>query len=62
MSKKHKISDDYLTTLEVVKKQYQEYLEVSKIYELPTLKEKEPVQYKPPTPDSPLTTNTFQFK
>ena len=62
MSKKHKTSDDYLITLEDIKKQYQEYLEVSKIYELPTFKEEQPVQYKPPTPENPLTTNTFRFK
>ena len=36
------VLDDYLKTLEEVKKQYQEYVEVSKLYELPIQKEEKP--------------------
>lgn len=62
MSDKSKVSDDYLETLEKVKKQYQEYVEISKIYELPILKEEETVNYQPPSPEHPLTTNTLRIK
>ena len=56
------VLDDYLKTLEEVKKQYQQYVEVSKLYELPTQKEEEPVQYQPPSQEHPLTTNTTRTK
>ena len=56
------VLDDYLKTLEEVKKQYQEYVEVSKLYELPIQKEEEPVQYQPPSLEYPLTTNTIRTK
>jgi len=62
MSKKGKSSDDYLKTLEKVTKQYQEYIEVSKIYELPVSKEEKPTEYQPPSPEYPLTTNSFRIK
>ena len=62
MSKKGKSSDDYMKTLEKVKKQYQEYIEVSKIYELPVFKEEKPIEYQPPSPEYPLTTNSFRIK
>ena len=55
------ISDAYLRTLEEVKKQYQQYVEVSKLYELPIYKEDPPVQYLPPSFDNPLTTDTFRI-
>lgn len=63
MSKKATVSDDYLETLEKVKEQYQQYLDVSKVYELPGVRteEAEERQY-PPSPDHPLTTNTFSVK
>lgn len=54
--------DDYLKVLEEVKKQYQQYVEVSGLYELPIQKEKETMQYRPPSPDHPLTTNRVRFK
>lgn len=54
--------DDYLKTLEKVKQQYQQYVEVSKLYELPTHREEERAQYQPPSPEHPLTTNTFRVK
>ena len=39
--KQKNISDDYLKTLEEVKKQYQQYVEVSELYKLPIQKEEE---------------------
>ena len=65
MSKKTKtknVSEDYLKTLEKVKKQYQQYVEVSEIYKLPMQKEEEPLQYQPPSIEHPLTTNTIRTK
>ena len=55
-------SDDYLRTLEEVKKQYQQYVEVSELYKLPTRKEQEPAQYQSPSLEHPLTTNTIRIK
>ena len=57
-----KVSFDYLKTLEEVQKQYQQYMEVSELYKLPIQKEEEPVQYQPPSPEHPLTTNTVRIK
>ena len=57
-----KISEDYLKTLEKVKEQYQQYIEVSGLYELPTSKTEQQVEYQPPTFDNPLTTNKFNTK
>ena len=57
-----KVSVDYLKTLEEVQKQYQQYVEVSELYKLPIQKEEEPVQYQPPSPEHPLTTNTVRIK
>ena len=56
-----KTSDDYLDTLEQVKKQYQQYVEVSGLYELPMQKEDENIQYQPPSPEHPLTTNGIRL-
>lgn len=53
------VSDDYLQTLKEVKKQYQQYVEVSDLYKLPMQKESETIQYQPPSSEHPLTTNTF---
>ena len=60
--KGRKTSEDYLETLEEVKKQYQQYVEVSKLYELPKQKEDEIIQYQPPSPEHPLTTNRIRIK
>lgn len=57
-----KISGDYLKTLEKAKEQYQQYVEVSGLYELPTSRTEQQVEYQPPTFDNPLTTNTFNTK
>ena len=56
------VSDDYLSTLERVKKQYEQYVEVSGLYELPLRKEEEPVHPQPPSFEHPLTTNTFRIR
>ncbi len=56
------VSDDYLTTLEDVKKQYRQYLEVSELYELPTKRNEQSVQYRDPSPEFPLTTNRIRTK
>ena len=57
-----KISEDYLETLEKVKKQYHQYIEVSGLYELPTSNTEQQVEYQPPTFDNPLTTHKFNTK
>ena len=51
-----KISNDYLETLEKVKEQYQQYIEVSRLYELPTSNTEQQVKYQPPTFDNSLLT------
>lgn len=56
-TKSDKVTADYLKTLEEVKRLYKQYVEVSRLYELPTTKE-ETVQYLPPDMERPLTTNT----
>lgn len=55
-------SDDYLKVLEEVKKQYQQYVEVSGLYDLPIQKEGETVQYHSPSPEHPLTTNRVRVR
>ena len=57
-----KVSGDYLRTLERVKKQYEQYVEVSELYKLPVQKEEETIQYQSPSPEHPLTTNTIRIK
>ena len=56
------ISERYLETLEEVKKQYQQYVEISGLHELPVSKKEEELQYQSPSPEHPLTTNTFRVK
>ena len=56
------VSEDYLKTLEEVKKQYQQYVDVSELYTLPIPKEVETIHYQPPSPEHPLTTNTIRSK
>ena len=57
-----RVSIDYLMTLEEVKKQYLQYLEVSELYKLPIHEEKKTVQFEPPSPEHPLTTNRICIK
>ena len=52
-----RVSIDYLKTLEEVQNQYQQYVEVSELYKLPIHEEKKTVQFEPPSPEHPLTTN-----
>ena len=52
---------DYLRTLEEVKRQYQQYLEVSKLYDLPTERKDRPAEHNAPSPERPLTTNWIQM-
>ena len=54
-------SDDYLRTLEEVKKQYEQYVEVSELYNLPIQKEEEETQYQAPSFEHPLTTNSIRI-
>lgn len=61
MRKDH-LSEQYLETLEEVKRQYQQYLEVSRIYELPVFQKNEEPQHPVPSLEHPLTTNTFCVK
>ena len=53
---------DYLEVLEEVKEQYQQYIEVSGIYDLNRLLEPKDEEYLPPTPENPLATNKFEVK
>lgn len=53
------VSEDYLRTLERVKEQYQQYVEVSELYKLPIRKEETTVEYRPPSPENPLNSNRF---
>ena len=56
------VSENYLKTLEEVKRQYQQYVEVGELYKLPTQKEEEIIQYQPPSLEHPLTTNAIRIK
>lgn len=53
-------SDDYLKTLEEVKRQYEQYIEVSELYKLPIQREEEEIHYQPPSLEHPLTTDTIR--
>ncbi len=61
-AEREKISADYLKTLEEVKSQYQQYVEVSELYALPTRKETPVVHPQPPSLEHPLTTDTIRVK
>ena len=54
-------SDDYLRTLEEVKKQYEQYVEVSELCKLPIQRAKEEAQCHPPSLEHPLTTNSIEL-
>ena len=58
-SKKEKVMDGYLSSLEEVKKQYQQYVEVSRLYELPAQKGEKVIEHRPPSQEHPLTTNAI---
>ena len=61
-TKTESVSDDYLTTLEEVKRQYEQYVEVSELYKLPIQKAEEETRYQPPSFEHPLTTNSVHAK
>lgn len=56
------LEHEYLKTLEEVKKQYQQYVEVSKLYELPIFQPEKEAEMEPPSLKNPLTTNTILVK
>ena len=58
-SENEKVMDGYLSSLEEVKKQYQQYIEVSRLYELPAPKGEKVIEYRPPSQEHPLTTNAI---
>lgn len=56
---KEKDSENYLNVLEEVKREYQQYVELSKVCELTAQKEKEEPLYLSPSLENPLTPNRF---
>jgi len=54
-----KSSNDYFELLEETKKQYQPYAELGELCDLLESTGEEQVEYVPPSPDNPLTTNKF---
>ena len=54
--------EEYLLTLETVKKQYEEYVEISDIFNLPYRQNETQVTYQPPGKEHPLTSNTIHLK
>ena len=61
-SREDAVTEDYLKTLEEVKKQYQQYMEVSELYTLPIQREEKPIEYQPASLEQPLTTNSAHVK
>lgn len=60
MSQPKSVSEDCLRTLEQVKEQYQQYVEISELYKLPIGKEERTIRYAPPSP-APLTWHRFRW-
>lgn len=52
---------DYLAELAKVQKQYDQYVEVSDLYKLPTFQAEPDPQYQNPSPDNPLTTSRIAW-
>ena len=51
-------TDEYLDVLEDIKEQYQQYMDISGIYDLLNMLNKQKEEkFLPPTPENPLTTN-----
>ena len=51
-------TDEYLDVLEETKEQYQQYMDISGIYDLlHMLNKQKEEKFLPPTPENPLTTN-----
>ena len=59
-SQPRSVSEDYLRTLERVKEQYQQYVEVSELYKLPIGKAERTIKYVPPSPERPLNWHRFR--
>lgn len=55
-------TDEYLDVLEELNDQYQQYVDVSGLYELNRLLEQKVEEFLPPTPENPLTTNKIKVK
>ena len=51
----------HLATLEKVKREYQQYIEIAKLYQLPNRCEEDSINYEIPSPAQPLTTNKVQI-
>jgi len=54
-------TSDYLKILEEAKKQYEPYISLGELCDLLESMEDEQVEYMPPSPDNPLTTNKFRL-
>ena len=52
-----KTKAEYLTEMEQAKAQYEQYLEINQICQLPTFQSLPEPQYAPPSIENPLTTN-----
>ena len=52
-----KTTSNYLAEMESAKKQYEQYIEISQIYQLPIFQSVQEPQYAPPSIENPLTTN-----
>ena len=59
---RHKPLDDWQETLEKAKEQYQQYLDVSGLYELPSVQKDPEIIYQSPTPEYPLTDNKITLR
>ena len=54
--------EDYFLTLETVQKQYEQYVEVSELYKLPSRRERVEISHQQPGHDNPLTSNVVQIR
>ena len=54
-----RLSDDWLETLEKVKQEYQQYVEVSELYKFPRAGKVKVIHHQPPSLEHPLTINIF---
>ena len=52
-----KTTIDYLAEMKKAKKQYEQYIETSQIYQLPIFQSMQEPQYAPPNIENPLTTD-----
>ncbi len=52
----------YLAELEKAKELYEEYLRINSIFNLPIFSEEPESQHLPPSPEHPLTTDSFSIE